>query len=88
MMFVILSYDVGQARVSKLSKISKKYLHPVQRSLFEGHLSDLLLNKLKKELFTCIDTEKDSIVFYKFSSASEVSVDKLGIQRSESRGII
>lgn len=87
-MFVILSYDVGEKRVGKISKIAKKYLRPVQRSLFEGFLNETQLEKLKKELFSCIEVEKDSIVFYKISNNSCLLVDELGVQKVDRGGIL
>ena len=87
-MFVILSYDVGQARVGKVSKIAKKYLCPVQRSLFEGFLTESHLTMLKNELRDRIDPETDSVLFYKLSGSSCFSVDELGVQKADHCGIL
>ena len=87
-MFVILSYDVGQLRVKKAAKIARKYLCPVQRSLFEGFLTESHLNRLKKELRDHIDPDVDSVVFYKISGTSCLSVDELGIQKDAPWGIL
>ena len=38
-MFVILTYDIGAKRVSKIMKICRKYLLHVQRSVFEGNIT-------------------------------------------------
>ena len=38
-MFVIMVYDVGKKRVAKVLKKSRKYLHWVQNSVFEGEIS-------------------------------------------------
>lgn len=35
-MFVIVTYDVSQKRVTKVMKISRKYLNHIQNSVFEG----------------------------------------------------
>ena len=88
MMFVVLSYDVGEKRVGKISKIAKKYLRPVQRSLFEGFLNNIRLEKLKSELLACIDAEKDSVVVYKISNDSCLSVDELGFVKNTDTGIL
>lgn len=88
MMFVILSYDVGEKRVGKISKIAKKYLSPVQRSLFEGFLNETQLAKLKKEICGQINTEKDSVVFYKISNNSCLLVDELGVIKVHNSGIL
>ena len=44
-MFVILTYDVRQKRHSKTRKICKKYLYHVQKSVFEGYLTERQLKK-------------------------------------------
>lgn len=49
-MFVIVVYDVHHKRVSKVRKVFNKYLHSVQRSAFEGNITEAKLKKLKKEL--------------------------------------
>ena len=49
-MFVIMVYDVGKKRVAKVLKKSRKYLHWVQNSVFEGEISPAKLKKLRTEL--------------------------------------
>ena len=48
-MFVIVTYDVAQKRVTKTMKICRKYLTHVQNSVFEGMITEGKLNKLKPE---------------------------------------
>ena len=57
-MYIILSYDVNTKRVGKALKICRKYLHSVQRSVFEGYLTDRQLAKLKNELKKLISREQ------------------------------
>lgn len=87
-MFVILSYDVGEKRVGKISRIAKKYLQPIQRSLFQGFLNETQLKKLKGELYACIDTEHDSIIFYKMQNGSSVFIDEIGVIKATDGSII
>jgi CRISPR-associated protein Cas2 len=77
-MFVILSYDMRQERVAKARKIVKKYLRPVQRSVFEGHLSQSKLGHLKRELETLIRPEEDGVRIYSFPAFQGGIVDCLG----------
>ena len=49
-MFVVLTYDVGVKRVSKVLKTCRKYMVHVQKSVFEGNISEAKLEKLKREL--------------------------------------
>ena len=48
-MFVVLSYDINQKRVNKVLKVCRKYLVHVQKSVFEGTITEAKLNSLKKE---------------------------------------
>ena len=52
-MFIILTYDVNKNRVNKVHKICLKYLIHIQKSVFEGMITQAKLDKLKKELAVC-----------------------------------
>lgn len=80
-MFVILTYDVGVKRVSKVLKTCRKYLSHVQKSVFEGMISDGELNKLKKELVNIIKYEEDEISIYKLDNIKFTSKDTLGKEK-------
>ncbi|MCL2425313.1 MAG: CRISPR-associated endonuclease Cas2 [Oscillospiraceae bacterium] len=67
-MFVILTYDVGQKRVSKVMKTCRRYLQHVQNSVFEGTITETRLNKLKAELEKIIEKEVDNICIYELAS--------------------
>ena len=49
-MFVILVYDVKTKRNNKILKTCRKYLRHVQKSVFEGNLTEAKLKRLKNEL--------------------------------------
>jgi CRISPR-associated protein Cas2 len=49
-MYVIMVYDVNQARLGKVLKIGRRYLVWVQNSVLEGELSWAQLEKLKSDL--------------------------------------
>lgn len=80
-MFVILTYDVGVKRVSKVLKTCRKYLSHVQKSVFEGMISEGELNKLKKELVNIIKYEEDEISIYKLDNIKFTSKDTLGKEK-------
>ncbi len=65
MMFVILAYDVNAKRVAKIRKTAEKYLQPVQKSVFEGFLTEHALVSLQTELRRNIDCNEDAILLYK-----------------------
>lgn len=77
-MYIILSYDINAKRVGKALKICRKYLHSVQKSVFEGYLSDRQLESLKKELHKLIKLNEDSICIYKLESLKYTSKDVIG----------
>lgn len=80
-MFVILAYDVQSKRIGKVMKTVKKYLSPIQRSVFEGYLTEGQVKRLKKELLPCIDTEHDAIVLYKSTFHGMIVKDCIGLQK-------
>ena len=77
-MFVIAIYDVHQKRVSKVRKTIKKYLHPIQRSVFEGEITESKLDALKEELLKIIDVTYDSITIYCLESTKYSSKQQIG----------
>lgn len=87
-MFVILSYDVNQKRVAKVAKTAKKYLSPVQRSLFQGYLTQKQLAGLKKELEEIIDCNHDTVIIYKAENANNLSAEEIGIAKLQSNFIL
>lgn len=64
-MFIILVYDVNVKHVSKVRKIVERFLRPVQKSVFEGFVSDRALKKLQWEIENNIDCDMDSVLIYK-----------------------
>lgn len=77
-MFVVLCYDVRKERVARMLKVARKYLRPVQRSVLDGFLTEAELKRLKTEIFELVDTEKDSIHFYRCDSPSTLRKEQLG----------
>ena len=68
-MYVILIYDIsldenGSKNMRNVFKICKKYLSHVQKSVFEGELSDANLYQLKFELSPFIREEMDSVILF------------------------
>ena len=80
-MFVILVYDIGEKRVGKILKISRKYLYRVQNSVFEGEITDANLVKLKEELKRSINKDEDSVLFYLFRTLKYSEKQEMGIKK-------
>ena len=69
LMYVILVYDIngdegGGKVLNRVFKICKKYLTHVQKSVFEGEISEVKLKQLRKELEQYIRKELDSIIVF------------------------
>lgn len=67
-MKVIIVYDVNVNRVNDVRKVLKQYLIWVQNSVFEGELSESMLEELKLNLYNIIDPNEDSILVYTISN--------------------
>lgn len=78
-MYVILTYDIRQKRVAKVHKICKKYLNHIQRSVFEGNITEAKLNNLKRELTSLIMPQFDSIIIYRLDSVKYAMKEQLGL---------
>ena len=77
-MYMILCYDVGTERVGRVHKAAKKYLHPVQKSVFEGTLTESELQRLKTEIARLIEPEQDAVAIYRFPSPGGVMKEQIG----------
>lgn len=69
-MYCILVYDVemdegGAKALRNIFKICKKYLTHIQKSVFEGEVTELQYIKLRAELSKHIRKDKDSIIIFK-----------------------
>mgnify|MGYP004512345117 CR=1 FL=1 len=83
-MYVILVYDINQKRVGKALKICRKYLTHIQRSAFEGNITESKLNALQEELGRLIDTQIDSVIIYRLDSVKYAKKEQVGIVQSTS----
>ena len=63
-MYVLIVYDIGIKRVTKVHKLLKRYLHWVQNSVFEGELTESKIEEVKNHLKRIIDDETDSVLLY------------------------
>lgn len=76
-MMLVVTYDVdttnasGQKRLRKVAKICERYGMRVQNSVFEVLLDAAQLVVLKHELEKIIDTEQDSVRFYRLGNSYE-----------------
>lgn len=81
--YIIMVYDVGVERVTKVLKIGRKYLTHVQNSLLEGELAPGQFKRLKHEVNEVIDATHDTVMFYTLRTADWLEKERLGIATKE-----
>ena len=83
-MFVIVAYDVNIKRNNKVLKICRKYLSHVQKSVFEGIITEAKLKKLKNEIAQVINRDEDSVMIYRFETLKYSSKEVIGVHETDS----
>lgn len=83
-MFVIVVYDINVRRTSKIMKICRKYLEHVQKSVFEGNITEVKLRELKHELSHAVMRDEDSVMIYKFETLKYSSKEIIGLYQERS----
>ncbi|MBR3602809.1 MAG: CRISPR-associated endonuclease Cas2 [Lachnospiraceae bacterium] len=78
-MFVIITYDIATKRVAKVMKTCRKYLTHVQKSVFEGIITEGKLNQLKEELEQLIVYKEDEICIDKIDNLKYTSKEQIGM---------
>ena len=69
-MYCLVVYDIadtgleGRRILNRVFKISKKFLHHIQKSVFEGELSDAELATFKNDINKVIRAEHDSVIIF------------------------
>lgn len=81
-MFVILVYDINIKRNAKMLKICRRYLNHVQKSVFEGVITEAKLERLKTEIKKSICTEEDSVAIYEFDTLKYSSKEIIGLNET------
>ena len=93
-MKVVLYYDIsteasgGGRRLRQILKICRKYLHHVQKSVFEGELTEGQIEALKTEILKVVDRTKDSVVIYIFPASLRVKREILTLTEDRTGNII
>jgi len=87
-MHVIMVYDVNVKRVSKVLKISRKYLTWIQNSVLEGEITEANFMILKKRLNEIINKEEDTITFYILRTTAYTKKETIGRIKGETSQIL
>jgi CRISPR-associated protein Cas2 len=93
-MYVILVYDIanqdskGQRVWRNVFNTCKKFLHHIQKSVFEGEISESGLVKLQTTLKTLIREDEDTIIIFKSSTQKWLKKEMIGLQKDEADNFI
>jgi CRISPR-associated protein Cas2 len=82
-MYVILTYDVKVKRNPKVLKLCRKYLTHVQKSVFEGFISERQLGALEKRLHVLINCEEDQIAIYRCTNLECIKKELIGYHMTQ-----
>jgi CRISPR-associated protein Cas2 len=76
-MYVIVVYDVDEERVSKINRLLKSYLIWIQNSVFEGNITDKLLEEMLSRVKKIMRGD-DSFIVYKLKTKSLIERQVFG----------
>ena len=82
MPYIIAVYDVKEARVARMLKLMRRYLHHVQNWVLEGELTPAQFEALRFECERLAEAE-DSVIFYRLREARYADRIVLGVERRE-----
>ncbi|GBD11644.1 CRISPR-associated endoribonuclease Cas2 [bacterium HR23] len=87
-MFVVIVYDVDVERVNKVCQYLRRHLFWVQRSVFEGEVTEGQLEKVKAGLRRILDPQHDSVYIYRVRERRWVEREVLGVEQGETGNIL
>lgn len=84
-MMIVVLYDIAvdsgkdAKRLQKVAKICLRWGTRIQNSVFECEVNDAQYRELKKELAQAIDSNRDSIRYYRLGNAWQGRIEQTGI---------
>jgi len=87
-MYVILVYDIGEKRVSKMLKLCRQYLNWIQNSVFEGELTEVKLKELLAKAKAIMHPEGDSIIVFKSRDEKWLEKQVIGVEKNNLDNIL
>lgn len=70
-MYVVVVYDTAAERNPGVLKTCRQYLHHIQRSVFEGHLSPAQFTRFRVAVDNKIDSSYDRVLVYTFPPGAQ-----------------
>jgi len=78
---VILVYDCGEKRVAKMLKLCRQYLNWIQKSVFEGDISEVKLLELKNKASNIMEVVGDSLIIFSSRDNKWLNKEIIGKER-------
>ena len=78
-MYVILSYDVDSSRTQIFKKMAGRFLHHTHNSVFEGHITESQLMRLRRSIEKELKVN-ESLIIWSFQAESHVKKMAFGVQ--------
>jgi len=69
-------------------KLCRKYLNWIQNSVFEGEISEVKLEELRLKARALMDTESDSLIFFKSRDNNWLYKEIVGKERNSLDNIL
>jgi CRISPR-associated protein Cas2 len=87
-MYIILVYDVGEKRVSRMLKLCRKYLSWIQNSVFEGEITEVKLKELQGHARKLMNEEDHSLIIFKSRDQKWLEKQVIGKERASTDNFI
>jgi CRISPR-associated protein Cas2 len=81
-MYVVVVYDMGEKRVSRMLKLCRRYLNWIQNSVFEGELTEFQLRKLVHDAKEIIVDTEDSFIIFKNREERWLEKQTIGLEKN------
>lgn len=81
-MYVILVYDIGEKRVTRMLKLCRRYLHWIQNSVFEGEVTEVQLRELLHEARKMMKMQEDSLIVFSSRDARWLEKEIIGLEKN------
>ncbi|MDX2305272.1 MAG: CRISPR-associated endonuclease Cas2 [Microscillaceae bacterium] len=81
-MYVIAVYDVGEKRVAKMLKLCRRYLNWIQNSVFEGEISEAVLQEFLLKAKDLMERKEDSLIIFKSRHERWLEKEVIGLEKN------
>lgn len=82
-MYVILVYDIGERRVTKMLKLCRQYLNWIQNSVFEGEITEVKLKEMIARARKIMKVQEDSLIIFKSRDERWLSKEVIGQEKND-----